>query len=86
MEDLIKNDQVKIKILKELASSDKITPSRLSSILGYKYETIKNALNFFDKIGLIVKEKISHNQKDYEYYILSEFGKDIIKKIGDDKK
>tara|TARA_Y100000310_G_C20602496_1_gene773789 strand:- start:1118 stop:1363 length:246 start_codon:yes stop_codon:yes gene_type:complete len=79
MEHIIKNDQIKIKILKEMSSKDKITPSRLATNLKYKYETIKKSLVFLEKISLVKKEIMNHGKKDYVYYQLTKLGKEVSK-------
>lgn len=79
MENIIKNDEIKIKILKELSLKAKITPSMLATKLNYKYETIKKSLTFLEKLSLVEKEIMNHGKKDYVYYQLTKLGKEVSK-------
>lgn len=79
MKHMIKNDQIKIKILREMFSKAKITPSYLSSTLEYKYETIKKSLIFLERLSLVEKEVRNHGKKDYAYYQLTKLGKAVAK-------
>lgn len=81
IEHLIFNDRVKIKGLIELEKRISLTPSALSRILKCQYETIKNALNFLEIIGLVSREVRKRGKKNYEYYSLTLLGKEIVKKM-----
>lgn len=77
---LIKNDIIKIKILKEFKKKNiSYTASHLSHLVESKYETVRKALEFFVQIGLLEKDIKEHRDKDYTYYNLTNIGKDLIK-------
>ena len=77
---LIKSDNLKIKILRQYKKKNiSYTASLLSGVLGYKFETIKRALEFFYKIGVVDKEIKEHGKKNFTYYNLTEIGKHLIR-------
>ena len=80
MNGLIKNDRLKIQIMKILYDEGQMTPSMLSAKLNYKHETVKKSLLFFEKIGLVRKQITKHGQKNYEHYELTSLGKNLWKK------
>ncbi|MHA1344550.1 MAG: hypothetical protein ACTSQG_11220 [Promethearchaeota archaeon] len=76
---LIKNDILKIKILKAYKKNNiSYTASILADNLKSKFETIKKALEFFSQIGVVYKEVKKHGKKDYTYYNLTEIGEELI--------
>lgn len=75
------NDLLKLKLLSEL-SRNPLTPSTLASRLDCKYETVKKALLFFEKLGVATKETRPHGKKIYEYYKLTGLGEKISAKKG----
>lgn len=82
MVSLIKNDLVKIEILKQYRKKNiSYTASHLSNYIEAKYETIKKALEFLAIIGIIEIEKKEHGMKDYIYYNLSNIGKEILNQL-----
>ncbi len=79
---LVKNDVLKIRILKQYKKKNiSYTASFLSTILKSKYETIKKALEFFYSIKILEKEIKDHGKKNYTYYNLTKIGKDLIELI-----
>lgn len=81
MDTLIKNDEIKISILKYLQQKGMLTPSRLSHHIRCKYETANKSLIFFEKIGLVEKEAVRHGQKVYSYYKLTKLGQIISRNL-----
>ena len=79
MDRLIKNDQLKIQILKTLFKEGQMTPSMLSAKLNYKHETVKKSLLFLERIGLVEKQITKHGQKKYEHYELAKLGRNVAK-------
>ncbi|MHA1150486.1 MAG: hypothetical protein ACTSR8_19890 [Promethearchaeota archaeon] len=80
MTKLTKNDRIKLKILEQYKRKNiSYTPSLLASILEFKYETIKKALEFFHLMGILDKEIKEHGKQNYTYYNLTEIGNIIIK-------
>ncbi len=76
---LNRSDLLKIKILKQLKKKNiEYTASYLSAILNAKFETVKNALEFFYEIDLIDKDVKEHGVKNITYYFLSSKGKKLI--------
>ncbi len=77
---LIKNDKIKLEILKEFKMRDiSYTASILAIRLNSKYETIKKALEFFSLIGIVEKEIKEHGKKIYTYYNLTSIGREFLK-------
>ena len=83
MSELINSDLIKIKILHFLieVGDDEISPSKIANELKIKYETVKNALIFLEKILFVKKKKETHGKKFYEYYSLTEIGENITNKL-----
>lgn len=76
---LIKSDVIKINILKQYEKRNiSYTASLLSDILKCKFQTVRNALEFFYCIGIVDKEIKEHGDKNYTYYNLTEIGKKIL--------
>lgn len=76
---IIKNDELKIKILKQYKRNDSsYTASILAKIIKSKFETIKNALEFFYLIGVVDKEIKDHGKTHITYYNLTKVGQDLI--------
>lgn len=82
MPNLLKNDKLKIKIL-EVYKKENIsyTASLLSNIVKSKYQTVKNALEFFYCLGAIEKETKKHGKKSYTYYNLNKVGEILVDSI-----
>lgn len=79
MTKLIKSDIIKVEILKQYKVKNvSYTASTLSNILNKKFETIKNALEFFSKIGVVEKDIKEHGSKTITYYNLTEVGEIIL--------
>lgn len=79
---LIKNDILKIKILKQYKKNNiSYTASILSDILKSKFETLRKALEFFYLIGVVEKEIKEHGEKIYTYYNLTNNGKILLKSL-----
>ena len=77
---MIKNDILKIKILKQYkAKNISYTASILSNLVESKFETVKRALKFFINIGVVEKEIKEHGKKFFTYYNLTEIGINLIK-------
>jgi len=81
MEQLAKNDRIKLAIIKELKDDQRLSPSMLASKVGCKYETAKKALNFLHSTSLVQLEKVSHGKKQYDYYKLTETGKKVANNV-----
>ena len=79
MENLIKNDRIKVLILKELNKEGKLTPSKIASKLLVKYETVKKSLDFFESLKIVNNEVVKHGEKNYIYYQLTKLGKEVSK-------
>ena len=76
---LIKNDILKIKILKQYKHRNiDYTASYLSNILKSKYETVKKALNFFYSIDILEKDIKEHGEKNITYFQLTEYGRNLL--------
>ena len=73
MDNIIKNDRVKIRIIKLLKNGESLSPSMLASKLDYKYETVTKALFFLEKIGVVTKLVTNHGNKKYQYFKLTKF-------------
>lgn len=79
MDRLIKNDLVKIKILKQLKKKNiAYTASILAKMLGFKFETVQKALEFFFHIGIVNKDIKEHGKMQYVYFELTEIGQILI--------
>ena len=75
MDNMTKNDKLKIIILKQYKKHlIDYTSSYLSNLLEHKFETVKKALNFFYEIGVLEKEIKDHGKKSITYYSLTEIG------------
>lgn len=82
MTKLIKNDILKIKILETYKERNiSYTASMLSDILKSKFQTVKNALEFFYRLGAVEKEVKEHGEKHYTYYNLTEIGEMLVSSI-----
>ena len=82
MPKLIKNDILKIKILETYKEKNiSYTASMLSDILKSKFQTVKNALEFFYCLGAVEKEVKEHGEKSYTYYNLTEIGEMLVNSI-----
>ncbi len=81
---LIKNDKLKIEILRQFKKKNiSYTASILSSFLNSKFETINKALEFFYRIGVVEKEIKEHGKKRYTYYNLTESGNVLLSTLRD---
>ena len=79
---LTRSDKIKVEILIFLGDQKKeITPSFISKSMGIKYETVKNALNFLEIIGLVEKNIVNYKIKSYEYFLLTHLGKKVFEGI-----
>ncbi len=77
---MIKNDLLKLKILKQFKRKNiSYTTSILANLLNSKFETIKNALEFFHTIGVLDEEIKDHGKMIYTYYNLTIIGQNLIK-------
>ena len=77
---LIKNDLLKIEILKQYKKRNiSYTASILADFLNSKFETVKKALEFFLRIGVIEEEVKIHGKIDYTYYNLADIGKALLR-------
>ena len=80
MDNMTKNDKLKIIILKQYKKHlIDYTSSYLSNLLEHKFETVKKALNFFYEIGVLEKEIKDHGKKSITYYSLTDIGLMLIK-------
>lgn len=79
MERLIKNDLIKIDILKQFKKKNiAYTASILAKTLNCKFETAQKALEFFFQIGLVNKDIKEHGKKNYIYFELTKIGQILI--------
>lgn len=79
---LVKNDALKIEILKQFKKKNiSYTASLLASYLNARYETVRRALEFLTLIGATIKETKEHGKKNHVYYDLTPLGKEIITKL-----
>lgn len=81
MDSITKSDRIKLAILEKLEKKNKLTPSFLASQLNCKYETVLKSLNFFENIGLVKKEIVTHGKKNYALYELTEIGHEVSKHV-----
>lgn len=81
MDKLIKNDNLKIQLLKHYKmKNSSYTASYLSEIYQCKFETTRRALEFFYAIGVVEKEVKEHGEnKKITYYNLTDIGRNLIK-------
>ena len=80
MKNLNRSDILKIRILNQFKKKDiYYTASYIASLLDSKYETVHKALEFFFQIDILEKDIKEHAEKNVIYYLLTEFGRNLLK-------
>ena len=82
MNRLTTNDAAKLEIIRLLSIRDSVlSVTSLSRQLGYKYDTIRTALAFLLACNICYLNAEQHGDRFYEYFGLTELGRQVSKQI-----
>jgi DNA-binding HxlR family transcriptional regulator len=79
---LLESDEMKLRVLKQLAKSKELTLNALRRNIGsVNFESVKRSCEFLEKIGLVEFDAKTVGKREYYWVRLTESGRAVAKRL-----